>query len=233
MKPSSPPIGRRLRGRETGRTYGECAPLELIGLAGLAVVLFASTNVDDVFVLLGFFSDPKFRARQIGLGQYLGIGVLYGASVLASMVSLVLPQAYVGLLGLAPIAIGLRKAWGLRVDRGGADAPAGGHSAASAGRGNVLTVAMVTVANGGDNLSIYTPLFATRSAPDIALIGVVFAIMTMAWLQVAHWLTNHRTLGAPIRRYGGRLVPFVLIALGVEILHDAGTFGLLHGWVPG
>ncbi len=32
-----------------------------------------STNVDDIFVLIGFFADPKFRARDIVIGQYAGI----------------------------------------------------------------------------------------------------------------------------------------------------------------
>lgn len=41
----------------------------LIGPVGLAILLFASTNVDDIFVLLGFFADPKYRTRDIVMGQ--------------------------------------------------------------------------------------------------------------------------------------------------------------------
>ena len=54
-------------------------------LLGLAIALFASTNVDDVFVLVGFFADPKFRARDIVIGQYTGITALFGVSVVASL----------------------------------------------------------------------------------------------------------------------------------------------------
>jgi cadmium resistance protein CadD (predicted permease) len=39
---------------------------------GLAVLLFASTNVDDIFVLIAFFSDRAFRAREVVAGQLLG-----------------------------------------------------------------------------------------------------------------------------------------------------------------
>src|ERR1700733_16062715 len=85
-----------------------------VSVFGVAVAVFTSTNLDDMFVLLGFFSDPKFRSRQVVIGQYFGIGTLFGLSVVASLVSLVIPTAYVGLLGLAPIMIGLRKAWSLR-----------------------------------------------------------------------------------------------------------------------
>jgi cadmium resistance protein CadD (predicted permease) len=62
-------------------------------------VLFASTNVDDIFVLVGFFADPKFRARNIVLGQYAGIVMLFGLSLLGSLLSLVIPREYIGLLG--------------------------------------------------------------------------------------------------------------------------------------
>jgi cadmium resistance protein CadD (predicted permease) len=93
--------------------------------------------------------------------------------------------------------------------------------------GNILTVAIATLANGGDNLSIYTPLFATRSAVEIAAIGLVFALMTALWCVVGHWLVHHPALGAPIRRYGQRAVPFILIGLGALILYRAGTLNLL------
>jgi cadmium resistance protein CadD (predicted permease) len=200
----------------------------LVTLIGMAVVLFASTNIDDVFVLLGFFADPKFRVRQVVLGQYIGIAGLYGASVAASLISLVVSPAYVGLLGLAPIAIGLKKVWNLWKRTDDDEEAAAEKKSPAAGRGNVVAVAVVTLANGGDNISIYTPLFAARSGADITVIGIVFAGMTLVWLVVAHGLTNHRTLGAPIRRYGRRVVPFVLIALGVLILFEAGTFELLR-----
>jgi cadmium resistance transport/sequestration family protein len=199
----------------------------LFGILGIAVVLFASTNVDDIFVLLGFFADPKFRPRQVVIGQYLGIAALYAASVLASLISLVIPAAYIGLLGLAPIFLGLKKLWMLREGSGADDAPED-HEKVSAGHGNIVAVAAVTIANGGDNISIYTPLFATRTIDEIAVIAIVFVLMTALWLGAAHFLVNHPTIGRPIRRYGHRAVPLVLVALGILILYEAGTVRLFH-----
>ena len=199
----------------------------LFGILGIAVVLFASTNVDDIFVLLGFFADPKFRPRQVVIGQYLGIAALYAASVLASLISHVIPAAYIGLLGLAPIFLGLKKLWMLQEGSGADDAPED-HEKVSAGHGNIVAVAAVTIANGGDNISIYTPLFATRAIDEIAVIAIVFVLMTALWLGVAHFLVNHPTIGRPIRRYGHRAVPFVLVALGTLILYEAGTVRLFY-----
>ena len=194
----------------------------LLGVFGVAIVVFASTNVDDISVLLGFFADRKFRAKQVVIGQYLGIAALYGVSVLASFLVLVIPAAYIGLLGFAPIFFGLRRLWELWNGVETGDNPED-HEKASVGHGNIVAVALVTIANGGDNISIYTPLFATRSVYEILAIGCIFAILTAVWLGAAHSLVNHPTLGAPIRRHGHRVVPFILIALGILILYEAGT----------
>jgi len=96
---------------------------------------------------------------------------------------------------------------------------------------NIAAVVAVTVANGGDNVSVYIPLFAMRSASDIALMGVVFAVMTALWLNLAYWLTRHRMIGAPVRRYTRLLMPFVFVTLGVLILYQAGTVQLLKGFM--
>jgi cadmium resistance transport/sequestration family protein len=198
----------------------------LFGNLGIGIVLFASTNVDDIFVLLGFFADRKFRTGQVIIGQYLGIAALCGASALASLVSLVIPAAYIGLLGLAPIFLGLKKLWTLR--QGPETEDPEDHEKTSIGHGNIVAVAAVTIANGGDNISIYTPLFATRTIDEITIMAIVFALMTALWLGIAHFLVNHPTIGAPIRRYGHQVVPFVLVALGFFILYEAGTVRLFY-----
>src|SRR5215469_18413552 len=80
-----------------------------LALIGLAIVVFVSTNIDDIFVLIGFFADKSFRARDVVVGQYVGVCALYLISAIAALISLVIPTAYIGLLGLVPIAIGIKK----------------------------------------------------------------------------------------------------------------------------
>jgi cadmium resistance protein CadD (predicted permease) len=199
----------------------------LLALTGMAVVLFASTNVDDIFVLVGFFADPKLRARDIVLGQYAGFTVLFCVSLAASLLSLVIPRAYFGLLGVIPILIGGKKLFDLWRKRDDAEQETK-HRPGPSGGGRVTTVAMITMANGGDNLGIYTPTFAVRSANQIAIIALIFALMTALWCFLAYRMVHHPRFGAPIRRYGQRLTPIAFIALGVMILYQAGSFGLFH-----
>jgi len=193
----------------------------------LGVTLFAATDLDDLFVLVGFFASPTFRSRNVVIGQYLGIGALVLLSMVVALVALVIPSAYTGLLGIAPIAIGIKKLvdlWG-REEKGEEELES---YAQNASHSQLFTVAVVTFANGGDNVAVYAPAFAVHSGAEVALIASVFALMTAVWCMLAYWLVHHPTVGAPIRRYGHRLLPFVLIGLGVLIMEKAGTFDLLH-----
>ena len=200
----------------------------LFALLGVAVIVFAWTNVDDLVVLLGFFSDTKYRARHVVIGQFAGISVLYGVSVLASLLAIVLAPAYVGLLGLVPIFMGVTKLFSLwRGAELSIEQPDGQAIAVARAGKNILTVATATVANSADNISVYTPMFATRSALEVAVAGLVFAIMTAFWCLIGHWLVHHPALGAPIRVYGHRTLPFILIGFGILILLQAGTLKLI------
>jgi cadmium resistance protein CadD (predicted permease) len=192
----------------------------------LAIILFASTNVDDLLVLVAFFADPKFRAREIVVGQYVGVALLFLVSLAASLLAFVIPGPYIGLLGFAPILIGLKqllKAWRDHDSTGASPQLQDGGGP----YGKIVGVALVTIANGGDNIGIYTPSFAVHSGHEIAVIAAVFAGMTAVWCILAHRMVNHQKLGVPIRRYAHGLAPIVLIALGVEIIYHSGSWRLL------
>jgi cadmium resistance protein CadD (predicted permease) len=195
-------------------------------LFGLAIVLFASTNVDDMFVLVGFFADPKFRPREIVIGQYAGITALVGVSVVGSLLALVISRPYIGLFGIVAIGLGLKKLFDLYRDRD--DLPKE-HNNPSGSHTRTATVALVTLANGADNIGIYMPAFAVRPGYEIGIVAVVFGLMTSLWCFLAHRLVQHPRYGALIRRHGRRVAPLVLIGIGVLIMYQAGSFGLFYG----
>jgi cadmium resistance protein CadD (predicted permease) len=199
-----------------------------VDLLGLAIVLFVSTNVDDLVVLVGFFAHPRFRARDVVAGQYTGEAVLFVVSAAAALVSLMIPKAYLGLLGIFPVVIGIRKLLELRRDCA-ATAPTKAPLATTGSHGNIASVALVTLANGGDNICVYMPSFAVHSASQIAIVAVVFIVMTALWCMLAHWMVSHPKLGAPLRRYGHIFAPLVLIGLGFLIVYNAGSIPSLLG----
>lgn len=185
------------------------------------VVSFAATNIDDIFVLTLFFGQTGRRLRRwhIVAGQYLGFTALVAISLVGYFARLVVSPAWVGLLGLLPVAIGVR---GL-LWRG----EVGEEKAEAVGAAGVLSVAAVTFANGGDNVGIYTPLFAASDLATLLVILAVFFVMLAVWCVAGYSLGNHPAVRRTLDRYGHIIVPFLLIGLGVYIMLESGTLKLL------
>jgi cadmium resistance protein CadD (predicted permease) len=194
-------------------------------LLSVAIILFASTNLDDIFVLVGFFANPKFRSENIVIGQYLGLSFLFAVSIVGVLVTLVIPHAYLGFLGIAPIAIGVKALFEQRkVSRNAYKSEV---QSLPKQRFQIESVTLVTVANGADNIGVYIPEFAFRSRIEIGVCAVIFALMTALWCLIACWFVHHPTLGKPIRRYGAIATPLILIGIGFAIMYEGGSFGLL------
>ncbi len=199
----------------------------LASSAALCIVVFAATNVDDLFILAAFFADAALSRGSIVLGQFLGIGMLVLASAGAALVTFVVPDGWPALLGLVPLLLGIRKLLALRQssvhDAGDAQMQQIRQEERKAERrmhSQALAVAGVTMANGGDNLGVYIPMFA--SGPHIIpTYALIFTIMTAIWCALGFLLVNIPHIGGAIRRYGHVALPLVLIALGLHILSGA------------
>jgi cadmium resistance protein CadD (predicted permease) len=128
-------------------------------------------------------------------------------SLAASLLAWVIPAYLLAWIGVLPILFGLS----LLLNRETVEKPVPPAS-------GILAVASVTMANGADNVGVYLPLFATSSGTEVAVMGGTFAAFTGLWCLAARWLVRHPAAGAPVRRYGPRAVPWVLIAIGFWIL---------------
>ena len=203
--------------------------MDVVSLATIGISAFIATNIDDIFILMMFFtpSSLTFPVKQVVLGQYLGIGLLVAISALGSFLPLVIPTYIIGLLGVVPIIVGTKKLFRILKKKNKAD-PSKQIAKDTSYRNrnrvylSFLTVAAVTFSNGADNLGVYTPLFAQyNSASQIATIIAVFMAMTAVWCTVAYYLINHPLVASRIRRIAHAVIPFVLIGLGIYILAQA------------
>ena len=191
--------------------------------AAVGLFAFIATNLDDLFLVIAFMADPRLRTRDVVIGQYLGMAALVGISCIAALIALVVPLHYLGWLGCVPIAFGIKEL----VAKDDDQLPA----AQSVVKSPLHTVAMVTavtVANGGDNVGVYVPIFAVRALHETFVILFVFALSIAAWCALAQWLVHHRTLGAPIRKYARACTPIVLILIGGWIIYEAGSIAALQ-----
>jgi cadmium resistance transport/sequestration family protein len=202
-------------------------------------VAFAATNIDDIIILMLFFAqvNATFRPYHIVAGQYLGFLVLILASLPGFVGGLFIPKAWIGLLGILPIIIGVSQL--LNRDKPDTDVQTlSRQPVASTLERSPLSklaalltpqtygVAAVTLANGGDNIGIYVPLFASCDLPTLLLILAVFFVLIGVWCYVAYRLAQFPAIAHILTRYGHAIVPFVLIGLGMFILLESKTYQL-------
>ncbi|RLK12495.1 cadmium resistance protein CadD (predicted permease) [Micromonospora sp. M71_S20] len=188
--------------------------IDLLGTAAGAAVVFAATDIDDIVVLTLLFVAARTTGRprpwQIVAGQYLGIGALALASAVVAAGLLVVPDPWTGLLGLLPVALGVRAL----LDRGADETPAV--------VGSTVGVAGVTIANGADNIAVYVPVFRALGPADSAVFLLVFVVLIALWCAAGAWLGNHPRVTGLVGRAGHWLVPAIFIAIGVVILATSG-----------
>jgi cadmium resistance protein CadD (predicted permease) len=192
--------------------------IDFFGFLVIGVAAFIATNIDDIFILMIFFSTHRFHVYDIVLGQYLGIGSLIAITALGSILALVIPLYVIGLMGLVPIAIGIIRLVRIR----NSDVAPEALIESKRNYFSFLTVAAVTFSNGGDNIGVYTPLFAKYNGfGEVTILVIIFMLMTGLWCLVGYYLVNHPLISNRVRKTGHIILPFVLIGLGIYILVDS------------
>ena len=174
---------------------------------GVAAAAFVGTNVDNCVVTMAMVAGaPLERAHRIAAGQVFGFAVLVAVSAAAAAVLFEFSTAVVGLLGLVPLAIGVRgpgragagpsranATMGRRTQPAAATrrAPArrrwlrrGGSAQQRAVGRSFTAAALVTIAAGGDNLAVYIPLFRVGGATNVGAVVAVFLVgeALVTWL---------------------------------------------------
>ena len=202
----------------------------LLQITLAAVSSFVATNIDDIFILMFLLSQAKvnssIKVRHIVIGQYLGFLLIILLSLPGFIGGLVISKAWIGLLGFLPIFFNQLKQ----------EPETESHEAIAVSPMKELkgllhpvtySVAAITFANGGDNIGIYVPFFASLNWPGLVVVLTIFLILVGVWCALAYWLTLHTLIAKILIQRGKQIVPFVLIGLGCFILWENRSYTLI------
>lgn len=220
----------------------------------LTISAFIATNLDDILILMAFFAHPDFNFTKVVLGQYIGFTILILISSLAYFTQFIISSSWISITGIFPIIIGIRNLMELKNQKKVKKSHQNFSPEKTSGKipdkipekipgkmpekiqnsftGHLkgkgfLSVAMVTLANGGDNLGVYIPLFANMDPLIILVTVILFWIMVGIWCILGFKLVNNQIIGSKIKNYGHIILPFVLIIIGIVILLNGGFFNLI------
>jgi cadmium resistance protein CadD (predicted permease) len=213
----------------------------LISTLIIGISVAVATTFDDNLYLTAFFGkvNRSFRPKHIIIGEFLGFTTLVCASLPGFFGGLVIPSTWMGLLGLLPIAIGISNFISRNEEEETVQAVSveltspvkSGYQKksllATIRDPQTYRVSAVTVANGGNNIGIYVPLFASCNLPSLGVILCVCYFTVGTWCLLSYNLTRNPLMTPVLTRYGRKIFPFVLIYLGLSILIKSESYRLL------
>lgn len=190
-----------------------------------AIGVYISTSIDYLIILIILFAQLSQNKQKwhIYAGQYLGTGLLVGASLVAAYVVNFVPEEWmVGLLGLIPIYLGIRFAI---VGEDAEEEEEEIIERLEQSKANQLfwTVTLLTIASGGDNLGIYIPYFASLDWSQTLVALLVFVIGIIIFCEISRVLSSIPLIFETIEKYERIIVPVVFILLGLYIMYENGT----------
>jgi len=189
-----------------------------------AILAYLGTSMDELPVLFILFARGKSRHKP----QVVAFGYLLGSLIIVSFcafVSFVLgfvpERAWLGFLGLVPLALGLKVA----IKGDGDDDEASVNKKVS--RWALVEIILITLSMGGDDLGVYIPLFASMNLNAILFNLGIYVLITLAFLALAWWMTSIKLLTAFLQKYERPVVAVIFILLGLYIFYECGTLQAL------
>ena len=182
----------------------------------ISIASYIGTNIDDMIINVFFFSlvHEWKAARKVVQGKYLGIIILVLLSFIGSMGLKWISQESIRYLGIVPMALGVKEFIDTEDEEVKENYGVQDYESI-----NLLwKAAIVTIANGADNIGVYTPLFAGFNGIQYFVFIIVFVIMTGIWCRIGYGVSKTALYEARIGRYKKVMVPLMYILLGVYIL---------------
>lgn len=184
----------------------------ILGVIIVALLAYLGTMFDNFFAFATqlLVTDPS-RFRRVSWAQALGIATLVLLSAAIGSFLTLIPLPWVGLLCLAPFAFGV---YAFRHR----DKPPREQF-----RRGAITTFVLTLALGGDNLAVWTPLLRANGLFHAVITVAIFAVLEFPFLVGAQSLVRHPRVVAWGSTHAPSVLPWVYFGLGVMILIECGS----------
>jgi cadmium resistance transport/sequestration family protein len=183
----------------------------------ISLITFAATNIDDLIVQTIMYAQTMDRkdAMKIAIGRYIGTYLLLAVSILGIFGVSFLPDSVIGLLGFIPILLGIHSIIESRSQDHEEE------KTSSFGKKTVFASAVLTIANGADNVGVYIAAFSRFTVLELMAALIVFFVLTAVFCWICQKLAEQPLIRDVIAKYEKILVPAVLIILGIIILCES------------
>ena len=201
-------------------------PVQAATIGVMTAVSYASTNVDNLLLAVLLLGANRNQQWAIKLGVFTAAVAVMLLCAAGLMVRYTVDAGVVGYLGLLPIALGLRHL--LASGRGGQGEPHNqSRLTAPDARSAWLSATALMVANSGDTIALFLPLLAETRTAVLPLVALSYLVTAVLWALLAWGLASRPWIARSLDRHGNRLLPWIMIGVGIYILSNTATDSLL------
>ena len=194
---------------------------EMLTIIAVAAGAFIGTNLDNLILLVALHKRYTQRARMVTAGYFSGMILIGAICLVVGEAGEFIPIAYLGLLGVIPILIGVNALFQLFRNKRSGDSK--GLALGTANHTIFITVLMTQLSNSADSIITFSVLLADSADSSDYLITATFLAMAGVFAWLALYALKHRRLRHFLDRYGDYVTPFILILVGVYILSNTAT----------
>lgn len=194
---------------------------ELLIIIGVTAGAFISTNLDNLLLLATMYSRYFRHPWVVTAGYFVGMNLIAAITIAVGELGDLIPLAYLGLLGVIPMLMGVFALWKLFRGPGTeeADGPFVGNSTIAI----FFALISIQLSNGTDTIITFSALYADSSNPSDYIVAPTFFAMVTIFAGLAYYSVRHPKLGQVLSRYGQYITPFILILVGYYILSNTAS----------
>lgn len=182
---------------------------------------FIATNLDNLLLLVATYSRFEQHSGMVTAGYFAGMILIGSIAIVIGEAGEFIPLAYLGLLGVIPMMMGLYALWRLFQN------PHSGETAdlvaVSTRPAVFLALVSTQLSNSADTIITFSALLADSSDSTDYLVAPMFLVMTGVFAGVAYYSLKHPKLRWFLGRYGQYVTPFILILVGFYILSNTAS----------
>jgi cadmium resistance protein CadD (predicted permease) len=193
----------------------------LIAIIPIAAGAYVATNLDNFILLVSLLARYRNHTSSVVAGYFTCMLILGFVGLWIGKAANIAPVEYLGLLGFVPISIGAFELIQLR--RGKAKVTVAKEKSVDGVQKVFMTTLFSQLSNGADTIVVFGVLFIDSMPSADILTILTLAAMAVIFVFVGIYAVRHPALCDWIDRYAYRVMPFVLIIVGVYILANTAT----------
>ena len=201
--------------------------IDLLGLTILVVTTFVVTNLDNLIILVFMLGQFPNARLYVLAGFVVSVILVIAVSSIGILIGTMVNPGIVGYLGIAPLAMGVYLLFQQLTSASAKPDKTPSTVNASARIG--LTTVVLMFSNSADSIAVLLPLLAESLSTPTILIVTIYLFTSLVWCGLSITIASNRTLAQRISNAGEKLVPWVMVAVGVYVLSNTGTDSLLAG----